>query len=108
MHTAQGGISACPDTGRERRLANQLADMIPGAATVRVSLTHPQQAWPHPHATAKDAAGERIELTRTTAKIAARWVLRVWPDEDWTRPHTLDLVNATLICSNLVAADRGR
>ena len=57
MHTAQGGSSACPDTGRERRLAAQLADMIPGAATLRVSLTDPTQIWPHPHVVAKDAVG---------------------------------------------------
>lgn len=108
MHTAQGGSSTCPDTGRERRLAAQLADMIPGAATLRVSLTDPQHAWPHPHAIAKNAAGERIELSRTTSKIAARWIMRVWPDTDWTRPHTLDLATATLTRSDLVAAGRGR
>lgn len=108
MHTAQGGSSACPDNGRAHRLAAQLADMIPGAATVRVSLTDPTQAWPHAHAIAKDVAGEQIELSRTTSKIAARWILRVWPDVDWTRPHSLDLTAATLIRSDLVAAGRGR
>ena len=107
MHAATSGISACPDEAG-RRLATQLADMIPGAATLRVSLTDPQHAWPHPHAVAKGAAGERIELSWVTSKIAARWIMRVWPDADWTRPHTLDIATATLTRSDLVAAGRGR
>jgi hypothetical protein len=108
MHTAESGNSACNDAGREHRLALQLADMIPGAATLRVSLTDPTQTWPHPHAVAKDAVGQRIELSRTTAKIAARWILRVWPEADWTSPHTFDLATATLTRSDLFAAGRGR
>ncbi|MEU7179491.1 MULTISPECIES: transcriptional regulator [Streptomyces] len=98
---------ACPDTARPERLAAQLADMIPGAATIRVSLNDPMQVWPHPHAIAKDAAGETIDLNRTTARVAARWVLRVWPEADWNRPHTFDLAAATLTGSDLAAAGRG-
>ncbi|SHL18268.1 transcriptional regulator [Actinacidiphila paucisporea] len=108
MHTANGGSSTCPDTGRRQRLATLLADMIPGAATLRVSLTDPAQVWPHPHAVAKDATGQRLELSRTTSKIAARWIMRVWPHADWSEPHTLDLATATLTRSDLVAAGRGR
>ncbi|MBM9508037.1 transcriptional regulator [Actinacidiphila acididurans] len=107
MHTADGGSFACRDTDRERRLAAQLADMIPGAATLRVSLTHPEHAWPQPHARAWNAAGERIVLSRTTAMVAARWVTRVWPEADWTRPHVLDLTTAKLICGD-GASRRGR
>ncbi|WP_376772779.1 transcriptional regulator [Streptomyces zagrosensis] len=88
-------------------LAAQLADMIPGAATVRVSLNDPKQVWPHPHAIVKDEAGKTMELGRTTARVAARWILRVWPEADWTRPHTFDLADATLTRSDLVAG-RGR
>ncbi|MDX3586653.1 transcriptional regulator [Streptomyces europaeiscabiei] len=108
MLATPSGTPACPDNACQSRLAAQLADMIPGAATIRVSLTDPKQAWPHPHAIAKDAAGETIELNRTTARVAARWVLRVWPDADWTRPHTFDLVAATLTRSDLAAASRRR
>ncbi|MDT0464789.1 transcriptional regulator [Streptomyces gibsoniae] len=109
MLAMPSGIPACPDTARQHRLAAQLADMIPGAATIRVTLTDPKQAWPHPHAIAKDAAGNAIELSRTTARVAARWVLRVWPDADWSRPHTFDLAAAALTRSDLVAAvGRGR
>lgn len=108
MHTADGGSEVCPDTSLAHRLAVQLADMIPGAATLRVSLIAPLETWPHPHAVAKDAAGKPVELSRTTAKVAARWIMRVWPDADWTRPHTLDLTTATLTRSDLVAAGRGR
>ncbi|MDX3775945.1 transcriptional regulator [Streptomyces europaeiscabiei] len=107
MLATPSGTLACPDEARQHRLAAQLADMIPGAATIRVSLTDPKQTWPHPHGIAKDAAGETIELSRTTARVAARWVLRVWPDADWTRPHTFDLTAATLIRSDLAAGGRG-
>ncbi|MER5973671.1 transcriptional regulator [Streptomyces sp. NPDC002055] len=92
---------------RLRRLAALLADMIPGAATIRVSLTDPKQAWPHPHAIVKDEAGETMELGRNTARVAARWILRVWPEADWTRPHILDLADATLARSDAFVAGRG-
>lgn len=107
MLATPSGTLACPDTARQHRLAAQLADMIPGAVTIRVSLTDPKQAWPHPHAIAKDAAGESLALSRTTVRVAARWILRVWPDADWTRPHTFDLATATLTLSDLTAG-RGR
>ncbi|OLZ72838.1 transcriptional regulator [Streptomyces sp. IMTB 2501] len=108
MLAMPSGTPACPDTGRRHRLAAQLADMIPGAATVRVSLTDPKQAWPHPHAIVNDEAGETMQLDRTTTRVAARWILRVWPHADWTRPHTFDLAGATLTGSDLAAAGRGR
>ncbi|KND38293.1 hypothetical protein [Streptomyces acidiscabies] len=95
---------ACPKSAdRQRRLALQLADMIPGAATLRVNLQDPKMAWPTPHARAWDAAGQTIDLSRTTAQVAARWVLRVWPNVDWSVAHTLDLTAATL-----TSAARGR
>ncbi|WP_369392782.1 transcriptional regulator [Streptomyces sp. CG1] len=108
MLAMPSGTLACLDAGRRHRLAAQLADMIPGAVTIRVSLTDPKQEWPHPHAIVKDEAGKSMELSRTTARAAARWILRVWPDADWTRPHTFDLADATLTRSDLAAASRGR
>lgn len=107
MLAMSSGTPACPDTDRQRRLAAQLADMIPGAATIRISLKDPRHAWPHPYAVVKDAAGETVELGRTTARVAARWILRVWPEADWTRPHTFDIAEATLTRSDLVVAGRG-
>ncbi|MFI0721916.1 transcriptional regulator [Streptomyces sp. NPDC021224] len=108
MHTAMGGTPACPETDRARRLAAQLADMIPGAATIRVSLTEPSSVWPHPRTVARDEGGNRLDLSRTTSSTAARWVMRVWPEADWTCPHTFDLVTATLTSCDPVAAHRGR
>ncbi|WP_093801718.1 transcriptional regulator [Streptomyces sp. Wb2n-11] len=108
MLAMPSGTPACPDTGRQRRLAAQLADMIPGAATIRGSLTDPKQTWPYLHAVVKDEAGRPMELGRTTARVAARWILRVWPEGDWTRPHTFDLAEATLTRSDLITASRGR
>ncbi|MFI9273956.1 transcriptional regulator [Kitasatospora sp. NPDC052896] len=109
MLTTVSGTPACPDADRQHRLAAQLADMIPGAATIRVSFTDPTQRWPHAHSRAWDAAGEPIELSRTTAKIAARWILRVWPEADWSLAHTLSIASATLTHSTARAASsRGR
>ncbi|MFD7130602.1 transcriptional regulator [Streptomyces sp. NPDC059894] len=108
MLAMPSGTPACPDTGRQRRLAAQLADMIPGAATIRVSLTDPQQTSPHLHAVVKDEAGKTMKLGRTTARVAARCILRVWPEVDWTRPHTSHLAYAPLTRTDLVAAGRGR
>ncbi|MES9501584.1 transcriptional regulator [Streptomyces albidoflavus] len=99
---------ACPDTRRQHRLAAQLAEMIPGAATIRVSLTDPTQTWPHLHAVVKDEAGRTLELGRPTARGAESWILGVWPEVDWMRPHTFCLADATLTPSDLVAAERGR
>ncbi|MFB7618887.1 transcriptional regulator [Kitasatospora sp. NPDC056181] len=90
------GTLACPETGRHRRLAVQLSGMIPGAVTIRVSLNDPAAQWPHPYARATAADGKPIRVSRIKAGVAARWVLRTWPDADWTRPHTLDLSNGRL------------
>ncbi|MDF6045898.1 transcriptional regulator [Streptomyces sp. JH14] len=108
MLATPSGIPACPEIGRQHRLAAQLTDMIPGAVTIRVSLADPSQAWPHPHASAKGEAGETVALSRTTARVAARWILRVWPEADWTRPRTFDLADAPLTRSDLIAAGGGR
>ncbi|MFE1820797.1 transcriptional regulator [Streptomyces anulatus] len=108
MPAMPSGTPACPDTGRRHRPAAQLADMIPGAATIRVSLSDPKHLWPHPHTVVKDERGETVGLGRTTSRVAARWILRVWPDADWTRSHIFDLAQAPHICSDLIAADRGR
>lgn len=97
MTAMQSGTPACPDTAdRRRRLSLLLQDMIPGAATIRVSLRDPRTAWPHPTALARDEAGKPVELSRTTAQVAARWILRAWPNADWDQPHNFDLATATL------------
>jgi hypothetical protein len=108
MSAMPSGTLGCPDAERQHRLAVQLADMIPGATTIRVSLDDPKQTWPHVHALVKDEAGKTMELSRTTTWVAARWILRVWPEADWTRPHTFDLTDVTLTRSDLMAAGRGR
>ncbi|WP_411073632.1 transcriptional regulator [Streptomyces sp. cmx-4-7] len=108
MLAMPSGTLACPDTDRQHRLAAQLAAMIPGAATIRVSLNDPKQRWPHLHATVTDEAGKTLEPNRTTVRVAARWILRVWPVANWDRPHVFDLSDATLTRSDLVAVGRGR
>ncbi|MEU6440408.1 transcriptional regulator [Streptomyces sp. NPDC047046] len=96
MLATPSGTPACPDTGRRQRLAVQLADMIPGAVTVRVSLTDPKRTWPHPYTIVKDENGTTLHVRRTTAHIVARWIMRAWPDADWSEANTLDLATAIL------------
>ncbi|RSS46231.1 transcriptional regulator [Streptomyces sp. WAC08241] len=108
MLAMPSGTPACPETGLQHRLAAQLADMIPSAAIIRVSFTDPTQTWPHLHAVVKDETGKTMEVSCTTARVAGRWILRVWPEVDWTRPHTLHLADATLTHSEPIAAGRGR
>lgn len=96
MPATRSGSPACPDKDRQRRLAARLADLLPGAATVQVTLTDPQAVWPHPHAVARRATGRPVELSRTASTTVARWIQRVWPDADWTQAHVLDLATATL------------
>ncbi|MFJ7907033.1 transcriptional regulator [Kitasatospora sp. NPDC096204] len=88
----------------QQRLGAKLADMIPGAVAVRVSLAHPSRQWPHPYTVAVDGRGEQLMLSGNTTKVAARWVLRSWPEVDWTRPHSLDLATGQLA----VTSGRGR
>lgn len=102
------GTPACPDAGCQRRLAAQLADMIAGAATIRVSLNDPKQTWPHRRAVVNDETRKTTEVGRVTVRGAGRWILRVWPGADSTRPHTFHLADATLTRSGLTAAVRGR
>ncbi|MFE4976065.1 transcriptional regulator [Kitasatospora sp. NPDC056651] len=80
----------------QQRLGAKLAEMIPGAVAVRVSLAHPSRQWPHPYTVAVDGRGGQLVLSGSATKVAARWVLRSWPEADWTRPHTLDLVTGQL------------
>ncbi|WP_432061514.1 transcriptional regulator [Streptomyces sp. S1] len=108
MLAMPSGTLACPDAGRQHRLAVQLADMIPGAVAIRVGFDDPKQKWPHPHAVVKDEAGKTMEVSRTTTSIAARWILRVWPEADWTRPHTFHLADTTLTRSDPTTVGWGR
>ncbi|WP_225848226.1 transcriptional regulator [Streptomyces sp. HPF1205] len=107
MPETRSGSPACPDKDRQQRLVVQLADMIPGAATVRVSLTDPRSTWPQPHAVVRGATGRPVELSRTTSTTVARWIKRTWSDADWTRAHVLDLATATLSPSNPTVTGRG-
>ncbi|MFF8577297.1 transcriptional regulator [Streptomyces albidoflavus] len=108
MFALPSDTRACPGTEQQRRLAVQLSEMIPGAATVQISFNDPQQTWPHLYAMVKDEAGRSLEVGRTTSRVAARWILRVWPEADWTSPHTFDVAEATLTRTDQGAVGRGR
>ena len=103
-----GSRSVTEPDGRHRRLADLLADMIPGAATFRVTLHDPTQAWPHPHARAYDTAGKPITLNRTQAITAARWIIRMYPEATWGDVYDFDLATARLRRAVVVTAGRSR
>ncbi|GAA2773769.1 transcriptional regulator [Kitasatospora cinereorecta] len=101
------GTLAYPDTSRERRLAAQLRGMIVGADAILVSLVAAHRPWPHAHASAMNVAGKPVRMNPTTAQVAARWVLRTWPDADWSRPQVLDLFTGELTAGTCTIV-RGR
>ncbi|MEO3750801.1 transcriptional regulator [Streptomyces sp. B6B3] len=70
--------------------------MLPDTSTIRVGAFDPAAPQTSPYASASDAAGEPVAMSRTTARIVARWVRRAWPDADWTRSQVLHLATATL------------
>ncbi|WP_234431337.1 MULTISPECIES: hypothetical protein [Streptomyces] len=81
---------------RRLRLAELLADLAPGARTVRVSQREPHRSWPSPYARAYDERGQRLPLNRAQRLTAARWVIRAHPELDWDEPHDLDLASGAL------------
>ncbi|MFC8719680.1 transcriptional regulator [Kitasatospora sp. NPDC057198] len=105
--TMEAETSAPPTSARHLRLAECLADPLPGAAAVQVGLVSPRRQCPHPWAVAVDAGGRQMPLGRTTSQVVARWVVRTWPDVDWTGLHTLDLATGRLTVGVGTAA-RGR
>ncbi|MDJ1136268.1 hypothetical protein [Streptomyces iconiensis] len=82
---------------RQQRLAELLADMVPGARTIRVSQLGPDRSWPSPHARAFDERGRPLGLNRAQRLTVARWVMRASPELDWAEPHDFDLVSGALL-----------
>ncbi|MGP3775435.1 transcriptional regulator [Streptomyces sp. SDT5-1] len=102
-HSPGGALTAdAPEPGATMagachiRLAVQLAKMVPGATALQVTLREPGRAWPSPHASAWDANGRRIPLNAARARIAARWIIRCYPEANWRREQRLDLRTASL------------
>ncbi|MFE2426909.1 transcriptional regulator [Streptomyces sp. NPDC059373] len=91
-----GSTNSAEASGQQRRLAGLLADLVPGAATFRVTLHDPATAWPRPHARAYDEDGEPLTLTRTLAITAARWIIRTHPEIAGGEVYTFDLATAQL------------
>ncbi|WP_241779607.1 hypothetical protein [Streptomyces natalensis] len=81
---------------RRRRLVTLLADMVPGACTVRVSQQQPGQNWPSPYARAYDAQGQLMALNRAQRVTVARWVIRAHPYVPWDETYDLDLATGAL------------
>ncbi|GAA1890755.1 transcriptional regulator [Streptantibioticus ferralitis] len=91
----------------QRRLAALLADVIPGAATIRVHFQNPSRTWPHPHA--HDTAGGLVPPTRTQANTAARWNMRAHPNAaPWGEVHEFHRASARLASAALTVVDRRR
>ncbi|MGW2339518.1 transcriptional regulator [Streptomyces sp. NPDC001661] len=108
MSAMHSGTLACTDAGGQHRLTGQLSDMISNAATMRVSLTDPHQAWHYPNATVKHEAGKTMNVGRVTVRVAARSIPWVWLETGWAQPHPFGLADTPRMRSNLAAAARGR
>ncbi|AJT68627.3 hypothetical protein T261_7025 [Streptomyces lydicus] len=95
--TAQPAKAIEPTAGtRRQRLAQRLADMVPGAATIRVSQHGPRQTWPSPCSRAYDDHGQLITLNRAQGMTVARWIIRSHPDVSWDAAHDLDMATGIL------------
>lgn len=81
---------------RQLRLARILADMVPGAHTLRISQCGPGHTWPSPFSRAYDQHGRLIPLNRAQGMTAARWVIRAHPEASWNEAHDLDLITGIL------------
>ncbi|HCA84135.1 MAG TPA: transcriptional regulator [Streptomyces sp.] len=92
---------------RHRLLASVLTDMVPAAATFRVTLQDPSNIWPHPHARAYGVEGNPIRLNRIQAITAARWIIRTHPEVAWGDVYDFDLSEARIRAA-LATAGRGR
>jgi hypothetical protein len=108
MPEHRSGNNLAEASDQHRRLAGLLADMIPGAVTVRVTLHDPAKVWPHPHARAYAAMGKPITLNRTQAVTAARWVIRTHPDVVRGDVYDFDLATASLRRTVIIATVRER
>jgi hypothetical protein len=102
------GTPACPDADdRSRRLAVLLADMMPGAAIIRINLRKPRTCWPHLHVRVYDASGRRITVPRAKAVAAARWILRAHPQASWDETHDFDVTEGVLRTAAASGTGRG-
>lgn len=80
-----------------KRLAVQLASMMPGAAVVEVRLQGPRTLWPHLGITAMNERGHVLRLPRAKSLPIARWIIRSFPHAGWsTAGHAFDLRTARL------------
>lgn len=86
-----------PAGAGRHRLARLLAEMVPGARTLRITLREPARNWPSAHASAYDARGHRILLNRPRARTEARWITRACPEADSGQDNVLDLTTGKLL-----------
>ncbi|GFE25733.1 hypothetical protein [Streptomyces nigrescens] len=110
-HAAQPAKAVALTRGPlQNRLVALLAEMVPGARTIRVSQRQPGQNWPSPYARAYDSRGQLIALNRAQRMTAARWVIRAHPELSWDEAHDIDLVNGALrpATDAYAVAGRGR
>lgn len=85
-----------PTSVAGKRLADQLATMLPGAIVVQVRLQGPRTLWPHLRLTAEDEHGQALQVPRAKALTMARWIIRSFPNAGWTTGCSFDLRTAQL------------
>lgn len=84
-------------SGPAKRLAAQLASMLPEAAVVQVRLQGPRTLWPHLGLTAVTDRGRHLRVPRAKALTIARWIIRSFPHAGWAASgHAFDLRTAEL------------
>ncbi|WP_406220787.1 transcriptional regulator [Streptomyces decoyicus] len=77
-------------------LATRLSAMLPGVATVRVTLRDPRMGWPRIDASAHDEHGKRVRVSHAQSQVAARWIIRAHPEAGWQQSRAFNLRTAEL------------
>lgn len=80
-----------------KRLAAQLASMLPDASVVQVRLQSPRTLWPHLALVALNDRGHALRVPRAKSLPIARWIIRSFPHAEWgTQGHIFDIRTAKL------------
>ncbi|MFE4632293.1 transcriptional regulator [Streptomyces sp. NPDC056773] len=81
---------------RARTLAQRLTTMLPRATSLHIRLQDGRTAWPHLDVRATASSGRVVRINRTQAHVAARWIIRVYPEADWSDRRIFDLRSGAL------------
>ncbi|WP_327417592.1 transcriptional regulator [Streptomyces sp. NBC_01233] len=83
-------------TLRALTLAQRLATMLPQVTDVHIRLQDGRTSWPHLDVRATGSDGQAVRISRTQAHVAARWIIRTYPEANWAARRTFDLRSGAL------------